>query len=87
MPAFRRDQRAERIRQDREVRVTALHGTDLPLDRFLVVQPDLDAIREAAFNVVSIISTTGFTSHDFGQWGGFPAVLLLALMLVGTFTA
>jgi trk system potassium uptake protein len=45
--------------------------------------PAIDAIREAAFNVVSIISTTGFTSHDYGQWGGFPALLLLTLMLVG----
>jgi trk system potassium uptake protein TrkH len=47
--------------------------------------PILDAIREAAFNVVSIISTTGFTStsQDYAQWGGFPSVLLLLMMLVG----
>lgn len=47
--------------------------------------PMLDAIREAAFNVVSIISTTGFTStyQDYAQWGGFPAALLLTMMLVG----
>jgi trk system potassium uptake protein TrkH len=47
--------------------------------------PMLDAIREAAFNVVSIISTTGFTStyQDYAQWGGFPGVLLLLMMLVG----
>ena len=47
--------------------------------------PMLDAIREAAFNVVSIVSTTGFTStyQDYAKWGGFPAVLLLTMMLVG----
>lgn len=47
--------------------------------------PMLDAIREAAFNIVSIISTTGFTStyQDYAQWGGFPAALLLTMMLVG----
>ncbi len=47
--------------------------------------PMLDAMREAAFNVVSTISTTGFTSthQDHAQWGGFPAVLLLTMMLVG----
>jgi trk/ktr system potassium uptake protein len=45
--------------------------------------PLFAALREAAFNVVSIISTTGFTSQDFSQWGGFPSILLLALMLVG----
>lgn len=45
--------------------------------------PMLDALREASFNVVSIISTTGFTSHDYHQWGAYPAVLLLVLMLLG----
>lgn len=41
------------------------------------------AVREAAFNVVSIISTTGFTSHDFGQWGGFASLVLFCAMLMG----
>jgi trk system potassium uptake protein TrkH len=42
-----------------------------------------EAAREATFNVVSIISTTGFTSQDFVQWGDFPLLVLLACMLVG----
>ncbi len=41
------------------------------------------ALREAAFNVVSTISTTGFTAHDFVLWGGFPSLLLLCAMLMG----
>jgi trk system potassium uptake protein TrkH len=41
------------------------------------------ALREAAFNVVSTISTTGFTSHDFAQWGGFASLLLFCAMLMG----
>lgn len=41
------------------------------------------AFREAAFNVVSILSTTGFVSHDFHLWGGFPSLLLLCAMLMG----
>jgi trk system potassium uptake protein TrkH len=45
--------------------------------------PLLEAAREATFNIISIISTTGFTSQDFSQWGGFPSVLLLLMMLVG----
>jgi trk system potassium uptake protein len=47
--------------------------------------PILDAMREAAFNVVSTITTTGFTSahQDHAQWGGFPAALLLTIMLLG----
>jgi trk system potassium uptake protein len=43
----------------------------------------LEAARQATFNVVSIISTTGFTSQDFNQWGDFPSLVLLACMLVG----
>ena len=45
--------------------------------------PLLEAAREATFNVTSIISTTGFTSQDFAQWGPFPPLLLLLMMLVG----
>ncbi len=41
------------------------------------------AVREAAFNVVSVISTTGFVSHDFHQWGGFASLLLFCAMLMG----
>ncbi len=43
----------------------------------------LEATRQATFNVISIISTTGFTSQDFVQWGDFPLLVLLACMLVG----
>jgi len=47
--------------------------------------PIFEATREAAFNVVSIISTTGFTStsQDYSLWGGFPSLLLLVMMMVG----
>lgn len=41
------------------------------------------AFREATFNVVSIGSTTGFTSQDFATWGDFPSIVLLVLMLAG----
>lgn len=41
------------------------------------------AFREATFNVVSMISTTGFTSHDFDKWGGFASLLLFCAMLMG----
>jgi trk system potassium uptake protein TrkH len=43
----------------------------------------LDSLREAVFNVVSIISTTGFTSQDFSLWGGYPLLVLLVAMLAG----
>jgi trk system potassium uptake protein TrkH len=45
--------------------------------------PIFEAAREATFNVTSMISTTGFASQDFDQWGGFPSVVLLLSMLLG----
>ncbi len=42
-----------------------------------------DAIRDAAFNVNSIMSTTGFCTADFDKWGTFSKVILIALMFVG----
>ncbi len=41
------------------------------------------ALRLAAFNVVSVITTTGFASADYNQWGGFPGIVLLMLMFIG----
>ncbi|GAB4247510.1 MAG: TrkH family potassium uptake protein [Thermoleophilia bacterium] len=41
------------------------------------------AFREAAFQVVSIQTTTGFVSADFDQWNTFAKTLLVVLMFVG----
>jgi len=43
----------------------------------------LAALRHAAFNVVSVMTTTGFASTDFGQWGPFPGVIFFLLMFIG----
>jgi trk system potassium uptake protein TrkH len=42
-----------------------------------------DAIRVSMFNIVSIITTTGYGLEDFTAWGGLPTVLFAFLMLVG----
>ena len=42
-----------------------------------------DAIRHAAFQVSSIISTTGFASTDFNLWPEFSRFILILLMFVG----
>ncbi len=42
-----------------------------------------DALRHASFISVSIMTTTGFGSEDFSQWGEFAKGLLLLLMFVG----
>ena len=45
--------------------------------------PFLDALRLASFNVISIITGTGFGTSDFNNWGGFATTILLILMFVG----
>ncbi|HPU98243.1 MAG TPA: TrkH family potassium uptake protein, partial [Candidatus Hydrogenedentes bacterium] len=42
-----------------------------------------DALRKAAFQVVSITTTTGFSTDDFDQWPYFSRALLVTLMLIG----
>lgn len=42
-----------------------------------------DAIRHSFFNCVSIITTTGFASLDYLQWGHGPIALFFILTLVG----
>ena len=43
----------------------------------------LENLRISAFNVVSILSGTGYVTSDFGLWGKFPLVFFLFLMFVG----
>jgi len=38
-----------------------------------------EALRHAAFHVVSLATTTGYSSEDYGLWPLFPAMLLLLL--------
>jgi trk system potassium uptake protein TrkH len=42
-----------------------------------------ETIRHAAFQVASIISTTGFATTDFDRWPGFSKAILLTLMIFG----
>ncbi len=41
------------------------------------------ALRHAAFQVSSIITTTGYSTVDFDQWHSFSKGILLLLMLIG----
>lgn len=43
----------------------------------------IDALRYSAFQVVSVITTTGFITADYSQWSYFTQMLLLILMLIG----
>jgi trk system potassium uptake protein TrkH len=42
-----------------------------------------EALRHVTFNVVSLISTTGFASTDYALWGTFPVTALFFLMCIG----
>ena len=43
----------------------------------------LENLRISSFNVVSILSGTGYVTDDFSSWGKFPLVFFLFLMFVG----
>ena len=39
--------------------------------------------REVSFNVVSILTGTGYVTNDFSKWGQFPLIYFLILMFIG----
>ncbi len=43
----------------------------------------LDNLRISSFNVLSILSGTGYVTDDFGLWGKFPLIFFLFLMFIG----
>ncbi|MDN3697436.1 TrkH family potassium uptake protein [Vibrio clamense] len=43
----------------------------------------LDALRVSMFNIVSVVTTTGFGLEDFTAWGALPSVLFAFLMMAG----
>ena len=45
--------------------------------------PAAEALRSAAFNVVAIMTGTGYSTADYGQWGGLAVAALFFLMFVG----
>jgi len=47
------------------------------------VLPPAEALRHGTFNVISIMTGTGYASTDFGLWGGFIVVQMFILMFVG----
>lgn len=45
--------------------------------------PLLNALRQSAFQVVSIVTTTGFSTTDYNLWPPFATLLLFVLMFSG----
>jgi len=46
-------------------------------------RPGEEAFRTSLFNVVSILTGTGYSAGDFFRWGAFPAAMFFILALVG----
>lgn len=58
----------------------------LVMTSYLVFQQDeglLEALRRSSFNVVSLITGTGYSNGNYMAWGGFAVSLLFFLMVVG----
>ena len=82
------ERRIRRFLRDRELRVylavivTATAAVLISL-RLVLGIPFATAFRVALFQVVSILTGTGFSSADFAQWTPFAQLVLLALMFFG----
>lgn len=46
-------------------------------------RPAEEALRSTVFNIVSLATTTGFTSEDYLQWGSFPIAAIMVLYFIG----
>lgn len=42
-----------------------------------------EALRRASFNIISLITGTGYVNGDYGLWGGFVVSLFFFLMVIG----
>lgn len=43
----------------------------------------LDALRLVAFNVISVVSTTGYATADYTLWGPFAVTIFMAITAIG----
>jgi Trk-type K+ transport system membrane component len=43
----------------------------------------MDALRISSFNIVSVLTTTGFGLGDFGTWGPLTSIIFIILLALG----
>lgn len=60
-----------------------LSGTAIAVNIYEISQTTAGCIRDAFFQVATVVSTTGFATADFNLWPGFSKTLLLILMFIG----
>jgi len=65
--------------------IIGICGVAIAANLFLLKLDDsiLHALRNSLFQVISIVTTTGFVTADFDQWPPFSKLLLLLLMVIG----
>lgn len=76
------------FRRDPQIRglIGILLTMTLMLSAWLVLKDGFSifhALRLSAFNIVSIISTTGFASTDYTQWGALPVGAFFLMTFIG----
>ncbi len=49
----------------------------------LFINPSQINLRSIFFNVISILTGTGYVNAQYDNWGSFPIILFLALMFIG----
>jgi trk system potassium uptake protein TrkH len=49
-------------------------------------RPVIEAIRSSTFNIVSVMTTTGFASEDYLAWGPMPVTAIMVLLFIGACT-
>ncbi len=79
---FRRSLASEQVK----MLVLTLAAVILGLSAWLVLTRDLalaEALRLVAFNVVSVVTTTGYATTDYTVWGPFAAAAFFVLTAVG----
>lgn len=85
---LRRNWRALRKSSEFKTYLLLLIGSSISIAGFLYYDRRIDlglhdTVRAAAFQVVSIMTTTGFATRDFDKWLPVTHILLLALMFIG----
>jgi len=83
-----RKRQAKRILGNSEFRlyIALLVGASLLIAFNLIMNMEIpigEALRYSSFQVVSVMTTTGFVTANFDMWPEFSKVLLLILMAIG----
>lgn len=63
--------------------VVAVAVTSIAIDISSLYATTEEAVRHSAFSVLTVVSTSGFSTTDFNLWPTFSKTLLVALMFMG----